>query len=150
MRKLSNNFQINMNSLTVLLFCAGVIAAINGAVLNPAAQYQKFSNECKSSTNTDEKEIEKIFNGDPIEANVVGDHVLCIFNKFNIENDNGDIDQEKFRKALAVFTPEHDKHDLVLKNCLVKKGATPQEVAVELVKCTRNYVTLLRPNANAV
>ncbi|CAH1110279.1 unnamed protein product [Psylliodes chrysocephalus] len=135
------------NSAMEILFCVGKYITIklpdniNGAVLNSAAQYPKFYNECKSSTNTDEKEIEKIFNGDPIEANVVGDHLLCMYNKFNIGNDNGDIDQEQFRKALAAFTPAQDKHDLVLKNCLVKKGATPQEVVVELVKCTRNYVT---------
>ncbi|CAH1110276.1 unnamed protein product [Psylliodes chrysocephalus] len=106
-----------MNSLTVLLFCAGVIAAVNGAVLNPAvAQYQQFSKECISSTNTDPKNIAKVFNGDPIEVEELGSHLLCMNNKFNIFTENGDIDQDNLRKILLVFNPSKDKTDVAVTN----------------------------------
>ncbi|CAH1110278.1 unnamed protein product [Psylliodes chrysocephalus] len=141
-----------MNSLTVLLLCAGVIAAVNGAVLNQdLAQYKQFSQECVSSTNTDPKEIAKVYQDGPIKNEVLGAYLLCMNNKYNIHNANGDVDQENLRKILHVFSPSEDKTDIVVANCSVKKeGATPQEVAVELAKCTRKYVPIKAPKANAV
>lgn len=114
-------------------------------------QYQKIHNECKSSTNTDEKEIAKIFQGQPIEVEALGAHLLCVNKKFNIQNDNGDIDQENFRKVYVALNKSLDKTDIVIANCSVKKeGATPEEAAVELIKCTRKYAPLEPPKANAL
>lgn len=119
-----------------------------GTTKSSNTEYHNFHYECQNATSADPKQIAKVLTGAKEAGPIDGPYLLCLHKKYNIQNNNGDINLKGLRASLNLFYTE-DKTNLVMDNCANRpEGTTPEEAAIELLTCCLKYVKIPAPDPN--
>ncbi|CAG9829915.1 unnamed protein product [Diabrotica balteata] len=95
-------------------------------------------------TKLEDELIHKLQTEEKVNDALVGKHMLCMFTKMHIMNENGDIDADVLRtKAQRVLT-DQDKLDALIKRCSVKEPGSAEDAAIQLLKCIEKDVPIMK------
>lgn len=84
-------------------------------------------NKCQKETGVSDESIKKANNLEPVDDPLVKENAFCVLKKYEVMDENGDINQDNLTKILE---PEFgkDKAKTVAENCAIKQD-TPQNTA---------------------
>ncbi|CAH0551621.1 unnamed protein product [Brassicogethes aeneus] len=120
-----------------IILCFAVVATVYAGVLTDEQRHKllSFHNECAKETGVNEDLIGEAMMGNFSDDPTFKDQILCFSKKIGFLDASGKIDVETMKNKFKMMHDHDDeKIDEVVEKC-GKDMDTPEDTAVELMKC---------------